>query len=163
MLKEKVIVEMKEVFHDMPKGIDHTLNVLQYAESIMDKEMLSNEEKEMISITAILHDVGIPEAKRKYGSSKGEYQEREGAIIAGNILDRIEYDSERANRVCYIVGNHHTKSKINGLDFQIIWEADMLVNLENNKLSQEELKECIKDNFKTDLGIKLAYEKYIDG
>ncbi len=38
MYKEKVISEMKEIFKDVPYGIDHTLNVLKNAEDIMAGE-----------------------------------------------------------------------------------------------------------------------------
>jgi len=161
MLIDNVIQEMKEVFYDSPNGIVHTFDVQKYTEAIMAGENFTKEEKEMISITAILHDIGIPEAKRKYGSSEAKYQEKEGAIIAKVILEKIGYHPVQMDRVCYIVGNHHTVSKIDGLDFQIIWEADLLVNLEKNNLNKEELKKCIEDNFKTEIGRKIAYEKYI--
>lgn len=161
MLREQVIQEMKNVFQDSPRGIEHTYQVLEYAEIIINTELLSIEEKEMITITAILHDVGIPEAKRKYGSSEAQYQEKEGAIIAKSILERVRYDLNYTNRVCYIVGNHHTKSKIDGLDFQIIWEADLLVNLENKGLLKEELQQIIEDNFKTRVGRQIALKKFI--
>ncbi|MEL5900790.1 phosphohydrolase, partial [Clostridium sporogenes] len=35
MFKDKIIEEMKEVFREIPFGIDHTLKVLKNAEDIM--------------------------------------------------------------------------------------------------------------------------------
>jgi HD superfamily phosphodiesterase len=163
MLKENVILEMKNIYHDNPKGIEHTLKVLEYTEMIVDSESFNSEDKEKISITAILHDIGIPEAIRKYGSSEAKYQEKEGEIIAREILERLNYKPNLIDRVCYIVGNHHTKSKVDDLDFQIIWEADMLVNLENKHLSQEVLTTIIDENFETNLGKNIASKKYIEG
>ena len=61
-LKEKIIIEMKEVFKEIPFGIEHTLKVLKSAEDIMKGENIGEEEKEFISITAILHDIGAVEA-----------------------------------------------------------------------------------------------------
>ena len=55
MFKEKIIIEMKEVFKEIPFGIEHTLKVLKNAEDIMNGENIGEEEKEFISITAILH------------------------------------------------------------------------------------------------------------
>lgn len=78
MLKEKIIIEMKEVFKEIPFGIEHTLKVLKNAEDIMKGENIGEEEKEFISITAILHDIGAVEAQKKYGSIDGVYQEKEG-------------------------------------------------------------------------------------
>ena len=68
MFKEKIIIEMKEVFKEIPFGIEHTLKVLKNAEDIMKGENIGEEEKEFISIIAILHDIGAVEAQKKYGS-----------------------------------------------------------------------------------------------
>ena len=65
MFKEKIIIEMKEVFKEIPFGIEHTLKVLKNAEDIMKGENIGEEEKEFISIIAILHDIGAVEADRK--------------------------------------------------------------------------------------------------
>ena len=65
MFKEKIIIEMKEVFKEIPFGIEHTLKVLKNAEDIMKEENIGEEEKEFISITAILHDIGAVEAQKK--------------------------------------------------------------------------------------------------
>ena len=136
MFKEKIIIEMKEVFKEIPFGIEHTLKVLKNAEDIMKGENIGEEEKEFISIIAILHDIGAVEAQKKYGS-----------------IDRI----------CFIIGNHHTPSKIDGLDFQIQWEADLLENLTvmDKEKEQEKIKKCIDENFKTNTGKRIAYNRFI--
>ena len=122
MFKEKIIIEMKEVFKEIPFGIEHTLKVLKNAEDIMKGENIGEEEKEFISIIAILHD-----------------------------------------RICFIIGNHHTPSKIDGLDFQIQWEADLLENLTvmDKEKEQEKIKKCIDENFKTNTGKRIAYNRFI--
>ena len=125
MFKEKIIIEMKEVFKEIPFGIEHTLKVLKNAEDIMNGENIGEEEKEFISITAILHDIGAVEAQKKYGSIDGVYQEKEGPEVAKEILKKVGYN-KNIDRICFIIGNHHTPSKIDGLDFQIQWEADLM-------------------------------------
>lgn len=65
MFKEKIIIEMKEVFKEILFGIEHTLKVLKNAEDIMKGENIGEEEKEFISIIAILHDIGAVEAQKK--------------------------------------------------------------------------------------------------
>ena len=122
MFKEKIIIEMKEVFKEIPFGIEHTLKVLKNAEDIMNGENIGEEEKEFISIIAILHDIGAVEAQKKYGSIDGVYQEKEGPAVAKEILKKVGYN-KNIDRICFIIGNHHTPSKIDGLDFQIQWEA----------------------------------------
>ncbi len=107
MFKEKIIIEMKEVFKEIPFGIEHTLKVLKNAEDIMNGENIGEEEKEFISIIAILHDIGAVESRKK-----------EGPAVAKEILKKVGYN-KNIDRICFIIGNHHTPSKIDGLDFQI--------------------------------------------
>ena len=95
---------------------------------IIRGENIGEEEKEFISIIAILHDIGAVEAQKKYGSIDGVYQEKEGPEVAKEILKKVGYN-KNIDRICFIIGNHHTPSKIDGLDFQIQWEADLLENL----------------------------------
>lgn len=162
MLKEKIITAMKEVFKEVPFGIEHTLKVLKNAEDIMKGENIREEERELISIVAILHDIGAVEAKKKHGSIDGVYQEMEGPAVAREILKKADYN-RNIERICFIVGNHHTPSKIDGLDFQIQWEADLLENLTimDKEKEQEQLKKCIDDNFKTATGKKMAYHRFM--
>ena len=91
-------------------------------------------------------------------------QIKEGPAVARGILQKVGYD-KNIDRICFIVGNHHTPSKIDGLDFQIQWEADLLENLTimDKEKEQEKIKKCIDDNFKTVSGKKIAYERLILG
>lgn len=166
MFKEIILEEMKRENQDFEyteHEIEHTMKVLGFAEEIMTGEGIIGDMAELISITAILHDIGIKEAILKYNSSAAKYQETEGEIKARIILDRVGYPRASADRVCYIVGNHHTEAKIDGIDFQIQWEADLLVNLNDMSIknNKEKLKETIDKNFKTTSGRKLAYEIYL--
>ena len=162
MFKEKIIREMKVVFKEIPFGIDHTLKVLQNAEDIMKGENIGDQEKELICIVAILHDIGAVEAQKKYGSIDGVYQEKEGPAVARGILQKVGYD-KNIDRICFIVGNHHTPSKIDGIDFQIQWEADLLENLMvmDKQKEQQKIKKCIEENFRTVTGKKIAYDRFI--
>jgi HD superfamily phosphodiesterase len=166
MFRETILEEMKrenQCFEYTDHEIEHTLKVLKFAEEIMDGEGVSGSERELISITAILHDIGIKEAILKYNSAAAPYQEKEGEIKARVILERVGYPKSLTDRVCYIVGNHHTESKIDGFDFLIQWEADLLVNLESMEVKndRQKLKETIDDNFKTETGRKIAYSIYM--
>ena len=60
---------------------------------------------------------------------------------AKEILKKVGYN-KNIDRICFIIGNHHTPSKIDGLDFQIQWEADLLENLTvmDKEKEQEKMK-----------------------
>lgn len=163
MSKDKVLTEMKTIFKDVPYGIDHTMAVLKDAEAIMDGEGIKEVDHELISFVAILHDIGAVEAQRKYGSMDAEYQEKEGPVIARRILENIGYDPKLIERICFIIGHHHTPSRIDGIDFQIQWEADVLANLEYMEIKnhKDRLREYIEQNFKTSTGKSMALARFL--
>ena len=62
---DRLIAEMKKVFGDDKRRIDHALKVLDFAEQILKTE---NADPLVVKAAAILHDIGIHEAERKYNS-----------------------------------------------------------------------------------------------
>lgn len=160
--REEYIEELKRHFESDQRRIDHALKVLAYAEKIMEGERLEEALRPVVTITALLHDVGIKLAEKKYNSSAGIYQEKEGPAIVREIMIRKKEEPDIIERVAYIVGGHHTAAKNDGLDFQIIWEADLLVNIEEEKLdgNTERLRQLIKKNFRTQTGQRIARLQY---
>jgi len=108
---------------------------------------------------AILHDIGIKEAERKYHSSAARYQELLGPGIARRILEEIGLAEEIIDHICLIIANHHSGKEIDTLEFRIVWDADWLVNLPEQypNLNQEKLKALIDKVFRTRTGKELAY------
>ena len=82
---DKLIDEMKGVFGGDTRRIEHALAVLDFAERIY---AIEGGDALVIKAAAILHDIGILEAERKYNSSAGKYQEIEGPSIADGILKK---------------------------------------------------------------------------
>ncbi|VBB07028.1 Hypothetical protein LUCI_2272 [Lucifera butyrica] len=154
--------QLERHFGSDRKRINHALKVLAYAEKIMCGENVSADLRKVITITALLHDVGIKPAEEKYHSSAGNYQEIEGPPVARQIMRQAGEPDPVMERVAYIIGGHHTPSKNDGLDFQIILEADLLVNIEEEQLDQlPGLAAIIAKNFKTAAGTRLATEQYL--
>lgn len=158
-LEKALINEMKAVFGDDGKRIEHALNVTQYARLLLKEE---TGDQEVVIPAAILHDIGIHEAERKYGSAAGLHQEKEGPTIARNIMEKLSIDESIIEEVCSIVGNHHSPGKIDTLNFKILYDADWLVNLsdEYNCQNKEKLSRIIEKIFLTDTGKKLAKKIY---
>lgn len=159
---DQVIKEMKNIFSTVPYGIDHTMKVLENAQTIAKKENIDVSTQKVIELSAVLHDIGSVEALRKYGSMEGHLQEQEGVPIARNILSEHNYEPFVIERVCYIVGNHHTPEKINGKDFQILWEADLIENMQVMDCIKdtETLRKFVSKKIKTQAGKALALCKY---
>ncbi len=153
--------DMIRYFHGDVKRINHALKVHSFA-SLIGKESCSDEREELITgIAAILHDIGIKEAERKYQSSGGKYQEQEGPGVAREILKPYDLDEDMVDRVCFIIGNHHSYSKIDGTDFQILVEADFLVNIFEDDMSRESILNVKEKIFRTESGTRLLDGMYL--
>ena len=68
---------------------------------------------------------------------------------------RLQYDKAKTDRVCYLIGHHHTYDQIDGIDYQILVEADFLVNLAEEQSSRETIESVKGKIFKTKTGIWL--------
>jgi CRISPR/Cas system-associated endonuclease Cas3-HD len=159
-MKNLVMKKMIEYFQTDVKRINHAFKVLDFAEIISYDQSLDQKTREIIIYTAILHDIGIKKAEKKYNSSIGKYQEIEGPSIAREMLSDLNISEEIIDRACYIIGNHHSYSKIDGVDFQIIVEADMLVNIFEDNMSKKRIENIKKNLFKTEAGKKLISTMY---
>lgn len=156
-----VMREMILYFGDDVKRINHALKVYAFARLIGSMEGLGDEEQKVLELAAILHDIGIHEAQRKYGSTAGPYQEAEGPPIADGVLKKCGVDEALIPRVLFLVGNHHSYQKIDGVDFQILVEADFLVNIFEDSMSGEQAANPVRKIFKTDTGRNLAASMYL--
>lgn len=144
------------------RRIGHALKVTGYAEAIACGEGLCGRGLEILKAAAALHDIGIHEAERRYSSAAGPYQEKEGPPVARAILEGLGHDGDFIDRVCFLVGHHHTYSAVDGEDYQILIEADFLVNLEEDGLEKgaEAVKTAVKKYFKTATGTAMAIQLF---
>lgn len=160
MCREKAIAVMKDYFGEV-RFTAHTMKVLSYAERIYAVEGMRDEfVRHVVTLGSIFHDIGIPESLKKYSSLDAQYQEREGPAVARRLMAEIGVRSDVLERVCYIVGNHHSRQRVDGIDFQIIWEADFLVNVQEGTITidDEELPGILEINLKTCSSRKFASE-----
>ena len=97
----------------------------------------------------------IHKAEKSFGSSDGKLQEKLGPGEALTLLTDLGYPRSLIERVIFLVGHHHTYSEIDGLDYQILVEADFLVNGYEDGLGQEALNSAYEKIFKTSAGKRL--------
>jgi HD superfamily phosphodiesterase len=157
----KLIAEMINYFGCDARRINHALKVWGFAGAIV-AELESDERlKNVIDFTAILHDIGIKVCERKYNSTAGKYQEIEGPPLAREIMQRLNIDAGIIERVCFIIGHHHNYKKIDGLDFQVIIEADFIVNAFEDSMSSEAIATFSDKYFKTKSGKMILQQLYL--
>ncbi|EPR12761.1 HD domain-containing protein [Ruminiclostridium papyrosolvens] len=158
---DKIIKEMINYFKKDVKRINHTLKVYSFCNTIGTLEQLNDKELLIVSLSGILHDIGIKEAEKKYNSSAGPYQEKEGPAIAKEIMNKYDIDTYTIERVCYIIGHHHSYKKIDGVDFQILVEADFLVNIYEDEMDQNAINTVRSKYFKTKTGSAILEDMYL--
>jgi|GEM_PF-28333 len=160
-LRERISVEMRRVFGRDTKRINHANKVARLAEEILEGE---GGDPAVVIAASYLHDIGIHEAERKYNSTARDYQEREGPPIARDILEKLGVGRETTDEVCNLIAHHHSPGHIKTLNFQILWEADSLVNLEEapHKVS-DQIKKIIEQTFRTTTGKRLAKRLLLNG
>ena len=112
---------------------------------------------------AVLHDIGIHEAEKKYGSASGRYQEIEGPPIARGILTKIGFESSQINEICEIIAHHHSPGTVTTVNFKILYDADWLVNIAGhyNIEDSAKLKSIIDRVLLTKSGKTLAGQIYL--
>ncbi|MDO8489328.1 MAG: HD domain-containing protein [Candidatus Omnitrophota bacterium] len=157
LLKEKLLGELKGYFGPDIKRINHARKVLDYAEEILRQE---GGNWQIVVPAAILHDVGIKIAEQKYGSNSGHLQEKEGPQVAQKILLKLGFKKKEIEEICQIIRYHHSPGKINSLDFNIILDADGLVNLNEIK-ERDKQEEIINHVFATKTAKEIARKVYL--
>jgi HD superfamily phosphodiesterase len=162
MNTEHLFAKMIEYYSGDPKRIQHFVKVHSFAMRIGLAEHLDEKTLGILETAAIVHDIGIKVSVEKYGSSDGKYQEAEGPAIAKAMLEGLQYPQEIVDRVCYLVGHHHTYTKIDGADYQILIEADFLVNMFEDAMSRDSLCSVREKIFRTKTGKWLCETMYQD-
>ena len=160
LLKDRVAIAMKRYFRQDFKRIGHATKVARYAERIAKEE---RGDMVVVICAAYLHDIGIHEAERKHGNTEARYQEEEGPPIAREILAGLSASRDIIDEVCDIIGHHHHPRGSETVNFQILYDADLIVNLEEKEeiLGEEKLVVILEKSFFTASGRKLAGEVLI--
>ncbi len=132
VLKDRLTRSMMEYFGQDERLIQHALRVTRYAEDSLRYE--ESADGDGVIAAAILHDIGIPEAERKHGSSAAEYQELEGPPIARELMRQEGLPERMIEEVCQIIAHHHTPGVVDTVNFEVVYRADVKVNLEDKAL-----------------------------
>jgi HD superfamily phosphodiesterase len=151
----KLMQAMTKYYAGDIKRINHFMKVYSYAKAIGEVENLDDNTMAILETTAVVHDIGIKISEEKYQSSAGHYQQIEGPAIAEAMLSELGYEKEFIDRVSYLIAHHHTYHDIIGSDYQILVEADFLVNLQEDNVSTQGIKKVKENIFKTGTGIQL--------
>lgn len=125
-LRARIIRAMTDYFGDDERRIDHALRVLQHADGISAER--GDCDPEIMTAAALLHDVGIKVSEEKLGYNNGRTQEEYGPPAAEELLRSVGFSAEKLDTVKDIIGNHHTRSRFDYPELEVLKEADRIVN-----------------------------------
>ena len=132
----KLHLAMIELYSGDAERIQHFCKVHSYAKLIAETENVDKKCLFILETAALTHDIGIHLCEEKYGNCNGKLQEKEGPAIAGRLLGELGFEDDASKRVQYLIAHHHTYDNIDGTDYQILVEADFLVNIMENSLTK---------------------------
>ena len=144
-----------------PKRNHHLLKVHNYCRMIAEGEQLDAHTRFVLEAAAALHDIGIHEAERVHGSTAGTYQQLEGPPIARRLLEPFGLPAEDVERICWLIAHHHTYNPIDGIDHQILLEADFLVNAWEEPFSDRQIRHFYTHVAATETGRALLCAHYL--
>lgn len=140
---------------DVPR-IQHFVKVHDFAATIAQLEGVDEQTTFILETAAILHDIGIHPSEKLYGDCNGKHQEELGPAEARALMQQLGgYTEEQIERVCFLIAHHHTYHNVDSIDWQILLEADFLVNSFEDALSLEAVKTFEAKVFKTASGRRL--------
>lgn len=151
---------MLEYYSADPMRSQHFVKVHSFCALIGRGENLDSETQEILEVAALVHDIGIKVAETKYGKSSGKLQEQEGPAVAEAMLQELGYSEKIIDRVSFLVAHHHTYTDVVGIDYQILLEADFIVNMYEDEMSATAIDSAINKIFKTKTGIKICRDMF---
>lgn len=145
LFKNKVAASMREYFGGDSRRIKHAEAVAEQAEII--GKAAGGADMLVIIACGYLHDIGIKEAERKFNSSLARYQHSEGPPVARELLTTLKAQPELIDEVCDIIGHHHSPRETETVNFKVLYDADLIVNMaeehQEKPLSQQQLDKVI--------------------
>lgn len=161
MINAKMIEKMIRFYEGSLHDIDHFLKVYAYAAALGKLEGLDEKTQSVLEKAAIVHDIACPLCRQKYGNAAGHYQEIESEALLRPFLSEFDLPSDETERVIHIVSHHHTFTGIDGIDCQLLVEADFLVNAGEQSLSGEAICAFRDKVFRSGSGKTLLEDIYL--
>lgn len=138
-----------------PERIHHLVKVHGFARQIGLSEGLDEDALFVLEAAAITHDIGIKPAMALQGSAPGPIQEKLGPPMAAKMLPELGFPPEVTERVCFLIGHHHTYQGVEGADWHILLEADYLVNMIEGHHPDASIDQARDTYFETEEGKRL--------
>ena len=154
------IEKMIDFYQGNLRDIEHFLKVWAYAKTIGEQESVDENTQGNLELAAVVHDISCPLCREKYGNTNGKNQELESEPLVKEFFEGMPVSEQKVERIIWLVTHHHTYTNIDGIDYQILIEADFLVNIMDEGLSKEAALKAYHSIFKTACGKTICREMF---
>lgn len=158
MTIEKMVAFSEGNLHDT----DHFLKVWAMAKTIGELEALDGHTQEVLELAAVVHDIACPLCREKYGNTNGKNQERESPPLIEAFFADLPVSRADVARISWLVAHHHTYTNVDGMDHQILLEADFLANAGESGCSRTTIENARRRVFRTGAGLRLLESMYLE-
>ncbi len=108
------------------RRIEHALRVLHHSDRLMGD--YPGCDVDIVIASALLHDVGIKPSEVELGYQNGPTQEKYGPPVAEKLLNAVGFPATKIEIVKNIIGNHHSPSRYDYPELELLKAADLIVN-----------------------------------
>ena len=155
------IEKMTDFYKGNIHDIYHFLKVWAFAKNIGEAEGLDPKTQETVEMAAVVHDIACPLCREKYGNTSGKHQEEESAPLVAEFFKDVPAGELDVERITWLVTHHHTYTNVEGMDYQILLEADFLVNADEGGLVCAAIENMRQSVFRTGAGVRLLDSIYL--
>lgn len=126
-VKEYVLQRIEEYKETSEDHYDYWNEHIKYVyEESRELAKKYNADLEIVSIGVLLHDIALI---NKVGERKDHHIN--GEIIAKEVLEDLNYDSEKMKRVLKCVYNHRSSKNAESIEETCVADADILAHFDN--------------------------------
>ena len=156
------IEKMTDFYKGNIHDIYHFLKVWAFAKNIGEAEGLDPKTQETLEMAAVVHDIACPLCREKYGNTSGKHQEEESAPLVAEFFKDVPAGELDVERITWLVTHHHTYTNVEGMDYQILLEADFLVNAGESEYSKQAIENFCRKVFRTEAGTHLLKSMFLE-
>ncbi len=160
-LISRAVEKMVDYYQGNKHDVAHFIKVYTYAKTIGELEQLDADTQQILELAAIVHDIACPLCRIKYGNTNGKNQEAESPALVEPFLAELSVPQDKIERISWLVAHHHTYTNVDGIDYQILLEADYLVNADESEYSLKAVQTTYERVFKTESGRRLLRSIYL--
>ena len=160
-LISRAVEKMVDYYQGNTHDVAHFIKVYTYAKTIGELEQLDADTQQILELAAIVHDIACPLCRIKYGNTNGKNQEAESPALVEPFLAELSVPQDKIERISWLVAHHHTYTNVDGIDYQILLEADYLVNADESEYSLKAVQTTYERVFKTESGRRLLRSIYL--